>query len=93
VAYRLEIAAKSLPGVRGVCTREVPGLTNGCSRRNCSSPETAPRGSSRVSSRRLHPPGMPRHRLIQRVILIAAFVLAPVNAAVSKSQPKSQRRS
>jgi hypothetical protein len=27
---------------------------------------------------------MPRHRLIQRVILIAAFVLAPVSAAVSE---------
>lgn len=83
MAYRLEIAAKSLPGVQRARSREVPGLTNGCSRRNCLSPETGvvQRGSSRMSSNGLHPLEILSCACLPYRFVIAAFVFPPSSLA------------
>lgn len=92
VAYRLEIVAKSLPGVQHAHTREVPGLTNGCSRWNCSSPEPASRkGKFSTVVARLHPLEILRADCSPCRFIIAAFVLSCFWQERTNSERKSVR--
>lgn len=94
VAYRLEIAPKSLPGVQHPRTREVPGLTNGCSRWNCSSPEPASRERkfSTVVAR-LHPPEILGAACSPCRFIIAAFVFVVRSKSVRNLRERTRERS
>lgn len=95
-AYRLEIAAKSLPGGRRPRVRArararkllVPGLTNGCSRRNWSSPEPAPPWEEVLDCRATASARNPRPCRF----IIAAFVSAAVGKRRRPAHTRRERK-